>query len=362
MKKIIIVSIIITFICFIFSNVEALPLFSSSNKLLLPTSISSLNNQAEEGKILPKKYNQNNKLIVTNLSSDLKLSSQKHEDIQIVQSLPEDLTNANLNLLMPPDIQNILQRGELRVAMLGVDNPPFFMEENNSQICDDEHAHIKVEEKNSILCGLDVEIGKAIADELGVKVKFDRSQTKFNDVVNLVFEQKADLAISKLSISLKRAQKMRFSQPYVNMREGLLVNRLQLAQREKNSSTIEAIRNLEGKVGVIQGTQYLLFAKSRFPKATIVEYPSWEEIIQAVVKGEILAGYRDEMEVKKIVLTQPNVALKVKTVALTDTKDSIAVILPWQNHQLLEFVNQLLSTKGLNYSVNDLIDKYPEVF
>ena len=151
---------------------------------------------------------------------------------------------------------------------------------------------------------------------------------------------------------------LRFSQPYVTMRRALLVNRVLLAQQTKNRRPVEAIKNLGGNIGVIQNTTYLEFAKRIFPKATPVEFASWEGAIAAVANGEILAAYRDEMEVKKIVLTQPNTALKVQTVALTDTKDLIAAILPWDSEQLLTFVNVVLEGKNFNYNVDELIEKY----
>jgi polar amino acid transport system substrate-binding protein len=247
---------------------------------------------------------------------------------------------------IPPDIERILTRGELIVAMLGVDNPPFFEQT-----------------KEGKLSGLDAELGRSIAAELGVKVKFDRSPKTFNEAVELVQKQKADLAISKLSISLGRAKQVKFSQPYVIMRQGLLVNRLQLAKRTSAGLTPEeAIKKLDGKVGVIKGTQYSIFAKKRFPKATVVEYPKWDDAIDAVGKGDILAAFRDELEIKKVVLKQPNFALQVQTVAFSDTNDLLAVIGHWQSSQLIDFVNYDLSLNKLSYTADQLIKRYEGTF
>jgi polar amino acid transport system substrate-binding protein len=246
----------------------------------------------------------------------------------------------------PEDIERILKRGELIVAMLGTDNPPFF-----------ERV------KGNVLSGLDVDIGKSIARELGVKVRFDRSPKTFNEAVELVQRQIADLAISKLSISLRRAKQMRFSLPYVTMRQALLANRLQLAQRmSAGVSAEEAIRNLDGKIGVIQGTQYSLFAKQRFPKATVVEFPKWTDVVDAVGKGEILAAFRDELEIKKVLLLQPDFALQVQTVAFSDTTDLLAVVGHWQSNQLIDFVNYDLSLNKLSYTADQLIKTYENSF
>lgn len=247
---------------------------------------------------------------------------------------------------LPPDIQGILDRGELIVAVLGTDNPPFFSENSQGE-----------------LTGLDIDLGQAIATELGVKVKFDRSAKVFNEVVDLVYQHKADIGISKLSISMARAKKVLFSSPYVSMRQGLLVNRLELAKKAQNKRPEEVIQNLDGKLGVIQGTQYaLFFAKTRFPQAQVVEFETWDDVVEAVKTGEVIAAYRDELEVKKIVLAQPDSALDIQTVALTDTKDALAMVIPWDYNHFLAFVNTYLDLNNLNYTVEELINKYPDIF
>jgi polar amino acid transport system substrate-binding protein len=244
---------------------------------------------------------------------------------------------------MPPDIQQILHRGKLTVAVLGQDNPPFFMATD--------HNHLE---------GLDIQIAQALADQLGVTLDINRSAQTFDDVVNTVYQLEADLAISKVSRTLKRAQRVRFSQPYLQMRQGLLVNRLQLAQQVQGRSMEETIRSLKGKVGVLRNSSYVGFLKQKFPQATIVEFPTWPDIVNAVIRGEILAAYRDELEVKKVVRTKPDAALHLQTIALTDTKDSLAVVLPWSSTHLLAFIDQYLETLVTQYTVDGLLDEYAE--
>jgi polar amino acid transport system substrate-binding protein len=243
---------------------------------------------------------------------------------------------------MPPDISRILQRGKLVVAILNNDNPPFFMSKENGQ-----------------LNGLDVKIAQEIAEQLGVNLEFNRSAKTFDEVTDRVYKLDADIAISKLSRTLNRAKKVRFSSPYLTMQQGLLVNRLLLAQQTSKTRNVTlAIRNLSGKVGVIKGSSYVGFLKQKFPTAQIVEFPSWAETVAAVSNGKILAAYRDELEIKKVVLNKPNIALELQTIALTDTQDSIAIVLPWDSTHLLAFVNQLLETMESRYTVDSLLKEY----
>lgn len=242
---------------------------------------------------------------------------------------------------MAPDIQRILDRGTLIVALLGTDNPPFFMGETND------------------LEGLDIKIAQGLADSLGVDLEFNRSANTFNEVVDKVYQLEADIAISKLSRTLSRAKRVRFSRPYVTMRQGLLANRLQLAaQKDQGSQLIETIRNFSGNVGVIEGSSYVGFLKQKFPEATIQEYPTWDDIVEAVVSGDIQAAYRDELEVKKVILKNPDAALRLQTIALTDTQDQIAMAVPWDSQHLQNFVNQYLDTFNLDYTADTVLDEY----
>lgn len=249
---------------------------------------------------------------------------------------------------MPPDIQRILDRGKLIVAVLNEDNPPFFMATNDNQ-----------------LSGSDVQVARDLANQLGVEVEFQRSAQTFDDVAATVYRQEADMAISKLSRTMQRAQRVRFSRPYLNMRHGLLINRLQMAQQARGRSIAEVIRNIEGRVGVIEGSSYVGFTQQKFPNAEVVEYSSWPDVVKAVTDGDVLMAYRDELEVKKIVRTQPDAALNFQTVALTDTNDFIAIAVPWNSTHLLAFVDQyleMLEATGNIYTADALLEKYSDYF
>jgi polar amino acid transport system substrate-binding protein len=115
--------------------------------------------------------------------------------------------------LRAPEIQAILDRGELIVAMTAGDQPPFYYVQADGQ-----------------LAGLDADLARDIASRLGVKVRFHRGPTSFNAVVELVARGGADVGISKLSRTLARAQMVRFTKPYVTFRHAILLHRLKLAQ------------------------------------------------------------------------------------------------------------------------------------
>jgi polar amino acid transport system substrate-binding protein len=246
--------------------------------------------------------------------------------------------------LVAPEIQRIQERGKLIVAMVDQETAPFLIRRNGQ------------------LDGVDGKIAVAIAKSLNVELEVLQSAKTFDEVVEQVYALKADLAISKVSRTMQRAQLVQFSRPYVQMRQGLLVNRLQIAQQAQGRELTDVVRRLQGKVGVLEGSSYINFTQQKFPKAVAVEYPTWEAVVDAVVRGEVVAAYRDELEVKKVVLSKPEAALQFQTVALTDAQDGIAIALPWDSHHLLAFVNQYLDINGIDYSADKVLQEYADYF
>ena len=157
-----------------------------------------------------------------------------------------------------------------------IDTPPFFQVDSTERPCKgDPNKFVHYDDK--IFCGLDVSLSKGIADELGVDVHFIRSAHTFNETVDLVFENKADIAISKISRTLSRTKKVSFSKPYLTMKQSLLLNRVQFAEQSSGKRPEIAIRELTGNVGVIQDSSYVGYTTQKFPKTIVNEQPSWPD-------------------------------------------------------------------------------------
>lgn len=244
--------------------------------------------------------------------------------------------------LTAPDIQRILDRGALLVAMPGFDAPPFFRE-------------VKGE-----LRGIDVDLARGLARELNVPVRFLRKANTFNETVEQVRRGEADLAIGKLSRTLERARYVRFSDPYFITRHALALNRSAFARFAGGRDMATVIRQYDGSLGVIQDSSFADMARRNFPAARIVPYPGWAELVAAVIKGEVIAAYRDEFEMKRLLRQDPSVALQLRVVSLTDTQESLSVVLPHDTSQLLELVNFYLAQQPGRFTVERALQRLDE--
>lgn len=239
---------------------------------------------------------------------------------------------------LPPDIAEIKKTGKLVIAMTSFDNLPFYGgPADNPQ-------------------GLDVEIGKKVAAILGVKPVFRRDAPTFQDVVEQVRRGEANVAISKLSITPPRLAMVKFSDPYVKLHQGLLINRLWLSQNDHGRAIADVVRNLDGTIGYIRNTAYETFAKINFPHAKYEPRDSWAQVVQDVNTGRIAVAYRDEFEIKKISLEHPESSITTKAVTLTDSTDYIAAVVDYQSDQLLQIVNFVIRNDFANIDVRKLID------
>ena len=240
------------------------------------------------------------------------------------------------------ELEQIKEKGKIIIAMVNKDNPPFFSQNQGGK-----------------LVGIDIDLGQSIAESLGVKVEFLRTAKNFDEVVDNIYRGEADLGISKLARSLPRAQKVLFSKPYLNFRQALLVNRLSLAKLQANGKTIdEMVKNFQNKIGVYAGSVYLQYAHKTFPKATIVEFSTWQEAIDAVVSGQVTALFRDELEVRSIVLNKPELSIKLRTVVLTDTSDTKGIATAFGKHFLVDYTDLFLDSQYKQRDTNQLLSTY----
>ncbi len=236
-----------------------------------------------------------------------------------------------------PDIGRILARGELVVAMMRTDAYPFFYE------------------RNGIPMGADVDLMRALAKELNVGIRFERTPTTFDGVADLVATGGADVGVSRLARTLTRFQKVSFSNPYMKLNHALLINRVAFAQLSRERPVEKVIRNFEGSLGVMGSSAWVEFARRNFPKARLVEFKSWDDAVEAVKRGEVVAAYRDEYETRLVLAKTPSLTLTMRTVSFDDVFSNLAVAVGQKDTALLAYINEFLAQQPIDLSITKLL-------
>jgi ABC-type amino acid transport substrate-binding protein len=264
-------------------------------------------------------------------------SSAAFTPLEFVEQLAKENEQAALSTVnglqsYPQEIRTILERGHIIFGMTSADQKPFFYED----------------EQTGRLIGLDVEIAYEIANRMGVRAVFNREAASFDDVVLKVVNKEVDVALSKLSRTIRRAAMVRFTRPYITIRQALLLIRLELAKVTTEENLPLFIKHFTGTMAVIKNSSYIGYAGTNFPDAVIKTYDTWGECVDALFAGEVLAVYRDEGEILIVTETRENAPLLMKPVFISDKQDPIAMAVShdaplleaWLNTFLDEYLRQ----------------------
>ena len=238
----------------------------------------------------------------------------------------------------PNDITNIRSAGVLRVAITNFDLPGFRTRDGRT------------------LSGPEVDLAHQIAAVLGVTVRFVDTAGSFDTVIDDIAEGRADIGISKLSQTYSRMLRVRFSNPYVTLRHSLLFSRASIAKRANGQPLEQALRDFNGRVGVIARSAYEEAAYRNFPKAEVVPMDSWAAVITALRDNRIDAVYRDEFEIKRVLRLNPAMNIPFGTAIVTDRLAMLSVALCDTCARLQELVNCHLTQTTGAFSLTGLLE------
>ena len=183
--------------------------------------------------------------------------------------------------------------------------------------------------------GIDVDIAKAVAEELGMELKIE--DMAFDSVIPAVSSGKADIALAGLTVTDERKENLNFTDTYAKATQVIIV---------KEDSAIAGPDDLEGKkIGVQLGTTGDLYA-SDIKDAEVEQYNKGFEAVQATMQGKIDAVIIDSEPAKEFVAEAEG--LKILDEAFTEEEYAIGIAK--DNDELLEKVNKAL--KSLKESGN----------
>ena len=192
-----------------------------------------------------------------------------------------------------------------------------------------------IQDGKDTIAGADIEIAKAIGDELGVKVKF--SEMSFDNVLASVQSGKADIAISGISATKERQKIFDFSDTYYDSETVLLV------KKDATEKTYKQISDFSKKsIAVQKGSIQENIAKANLLDANVVSLAQPGEAINELKSGQVEGVVLEKAIAKGYVdqnsdLTMSDIALK------SDSNDAYAVAMPKGSDELKAKVNKVIA-------------------
>ena len=238
--------------------------------------------------------------------------------------------------LPPTDLRRICASGRLVVARYEGERPPFFFRSAGEWV------------------GFDVDLARLIAGRLGVAYEA-RPAASFDGVVDLVAAGEADVAISKLSITLARSRRVRFSQPYMTVYQTLLINRLAAPKQE---DPFAALDRPAARVGALQGSSYVGYAERGFPNAQVLGYDDFARMMLDVAGGSLDAAFVDSARANTWRQSNPERLIQVRAFVARDRKDLLAFAVNWRDTHLLSWLDLYLESIRNDGSAEQLYRKW----
>ncbi len=256
----------------------------------------------------------------------------------VVFAPPSDATEIS-SRAAARDLQSIIDAKVLRVAVARFDLPGF-------------HAH----RSDGKLVGAEIEMAQQIAQALGVGVEFIENADSFDAVADLVASGSADIGISKLSQTYARLRHVRFSKPYITLRQAMLFNRAAIAREANGKPPATVLQKFHGRIGLTANSAYVEFAKANFPAATLVEARTWEDVIASLLAGKVDVIYRDEFEIRRILKNRPALNIQFGAAAIVDQYALLSIAICDTCSKLQEIINYHLQRTKNEFTLNALLN------
>lgn len=249
------------------------------------------------------------------------------------------------------DIQRILDNKKLVVAILARDVPPMIMTDEAGQPI-----------------GFEVHLAQDIGQKLGVAVEFVRTAAAYDGVADMVAHGKADIAVSFLTRSLKRANKVYFSDPYIKQGALIIYNRVawtDLRARFPRVKEIPQIRDTEAvatvELGVLKGSVYATRVARDVPDIRTRTYDSFPEMIAAVKAGKIFAAYHGEIQIQYYMRQHPETAIYVGIDPSVRHPSDISIAVRPDAPNLLRWLNIYLANHVGTLDAKGVLQRYEEL-
>jgi len=243
-------------------------------------------------------------------------------------------------LVVSPEITCIKKKGYIRVAIIEENYPPFVYKDEKGNFA-----------------GININIARRIAKSMGAQAMFDRTAKTADALVELISSGKADMGIARLQFDTRHADRVHYTTGYAEITRAFLINRLLLAKAKGGTqkSLRSLLNNPDMRIGILEGSPNIPYIKENIPNTTLVEFASWEDIERALLNGELIAGFRDEITARKTIENNPNLALKLLSVRLKEERLHYRMVLPWSSGGLLGWVNSYLDNAKYFYNADQLL-------
>ena len=193
--------------------------------------------------------------------------------------------------------------------------------------------------------GFDVEIGRAVAEKMGVRAEF--LEGKWDGLIAGLDANRYDAVINQVGITEARQRKYSFSDPYIASKAVLIV--------KADNEAVKAFGDLKG----LRAAQSLTSNFGRLAQengAELVATDGFDQSIQLVLQGRADATINDSLSFLDFRKKQPNAPVRVAA-ELEDAEYS-GILMRQGQDDLVAAVNAALADIKTDGTYQAIADKY----
>jgi len=190
--------------------------------------------------------------------------------VAMLAFLSLNIMASDLNLWKKSTLNEVLQRGELRVGL-----EPGYMP-------------FEMKDKKGKIIGFDVDVARKMAKDMGVKLKL--VPTAWDGIIAGLLAGKYDIIISGMTITQKRNLKINFANPYISIGQTMLV-RASVAKGKKSWKDLDKPQyTIVTKLGVTGE----IATRRMFKHAKIRTFDTEADAVQELLNGKADAFVYDK--------------------------------------------------------------------
>ncbi|WP_315074696.1 amino acid ABC transporter substrate-binding protein [uncultured Clostridium sp.] len=200
-------------------------------------------------------------------------------------------------------------------------------------------------DKNELV-GYDVEVGQAIAKELGVKAEF--VETPWDSCIAGLDAKRYDVVMNQVGITDERKEKYDFSTPYTVTRAVLIVG--------KDNNDIKSFNDLKGKKAAQGLTSNFADMAKKYGADLVDTDGQFSKSIDLIASGRSDATINDDVAFYDYLKQKPDAPLKIAD-TLNEASNN-AVLIRKGNDSFVKAVNDALAKLDKDGTLKNISEKY----
>lgn len=225
-------------------------------------------------------------------------------------------------------LEEVQERGKLLIGTEGT-YPPFTYHDDADE-----------------LVGYDVEVGKALAEEMGLEAEF--IETNWDACIAGLDAKRYDVVMNQVGITTERLEKYDFSTPYTVSRAVLIV-------KSDNDSLVK-FEDLQGKKSANSLTSNFAKMAEGYGAEIISTDGLFSKAIELVMTGRADATINDEVSFYDFMKQKPD--SQVKIAASLEEASENAVLIRKGNDNFTQAINEALASLESKGVLKEISEKY----